>query len=91
MLVTRPLKADCSSEWMALYDSVDESFVNHFQKLRINQSEKHRSPMFLSNINDTLLREVSYRICAIRETFEETGVLLTRMKTDGLEKGVKLV
>ena len=47
--------------------------------------------MFLSKSNNSLLKEVSYRICAIRETFEETGVLLTRMNPDGLDKSVRFV
>jgi len=41
--------------------------------------------MFMPHPSDSILREVSYRICAIRETFEETGVLLARSNANGLE------
>ena len=70
---------------MDVFDSVNQSFVKHFKRLQLNQTICHRPPMFLADSSEMLLREISYRICAIRETFEETGVLLARLNADGLE------
>ena len=83
-------KADCDLDWLNLFCSVHKSFTEHFGKLKVHQTDGRRSPMFSTNAKNSLLHEVSYRICAIRETFEETGVLLSRTQTDDLDRG-KLV
>ena len=70
---------------MDVYDSVNDSFTKHLKRLQIKQTDGRRPPMFHPEPSDTILREVAYRICAIRETFEETGVLLARSSADGLE------
>ena len=80
------LKADCSLMWIDMFRSIDESFVKHWKRLKVKQCDNERPPMFQPCTDDKILREVSYRICAIRETFEETGVLLARQQVDGLEE-----
>ena len=78
-------KADCLDQWLNVYQSVNQLFVKHLDRLQIRQDDGCRPPMFLPHPRERILREVSYRICAIRETFEETGVLLARSSANGLE------
>jgi len=74
------LQADFSRNWLDLYRSVDPTFINHFNSLCVKQDDSLRPPIFSPDENSTadIPKEVAYRICAIRETFEESGVLILR-------------
>ncbi|XP_075045304.1 acyl-coenzyme A diphosphatase NUDT19 [Mixophyes fleayi] len=69
--------SDFSNEWVKLFE-------RHIQKPNfglgvVNQPSSTRSPMFLTDrtkFGSLIPGEVAFRICAIRETFEESGVLL---------------
>lgn len=76
-------KADGTSQWLEVFNSVDQHFVKNFESLNLSSSRRVYSPILLPDANhpkDDLPPHISYRICAIRETFEETGLLLARMK-----------
>ncbi|XP_055389833.1 acyl-coenzyme A diphosphatase NUDT19-like isoform X2 [Condylostylus longicornis] len=72
-------------------DKNDESkkWINHFNKYGISENQLqqnfknkgNRPPIFKNNFN-AIDREISLRINAIRETFEEVGVLLCRKKSE---------
>ena len=59
---------------------MDPTFISHFNSLSVQQDDSLRSPMFVPDDRSTtgIPKEVAYRICAIRETFEESGVLILR-------------
>lgn len=74
-------KADETCKWLEIFDGVDSRFVKKLDQLQLNPKRRTQSPMLLDDASltdDDLPREISYRICAIRETFEETGLLLAR-------------
>ncbi|CAK8690545.1 unnamed protein product [Clavelina lepadiformis] len=78
-------ESDFSNKWIELYHSLDKDFVSLFGRLHVNQNDGHRSPMFLKPLQKSNLpNEVAYRICAIRETFEETGILIARKTSKAL-------
>ncbi|EDO34652.1 predicted protein, partial [Nematostella vectensis] len=72
-------KCDFADEWMELYEK-------SFQKLedfsRILDIKKPRPPIFRKS-NTSIPTEIAFRICAIRETFEESGILLLRSMSKG--------
>lgn len=65
-------KADCSQDWLKLYNKfgIKEHFFKSFNEV------KYISPIFANDNN--IPRYISLRICAIREAFEECGVLLCK-------------
>lgn len=67
-------KSDCSHEWLKLYKKfgVNESSFDHFKKI------KYLCPIFDNKNDGNIPRFISLRICAIREAFEECGVLLCK-------------
>ncbi|KAI8491187.1 Nucleoside diphosphate-linked moiety X motif 19, mitochondrial [Branchiostoma belcheri] len=67
--------SDFSDEWM---DVFDRSGVGNFDSLTHVRNADDRSPMLTANQASLVPNDVGYRICAIRETFEESGILLTR-------------
>ena len=73
-------QADLSSSWLDLYRSVDSKFISHFDSLSVQQDNSLRPPMFFPDDKSTaaIPEEVACRICVIRETFEESGVLILR-------------
>ena len=66
---------------------MDSRFVSLLDKLKVVQDDGKRSPMMREGIFgcDGLSPEVVYRICAIRETFEETGILIARSDLSNTE------
>ncbi|XP_028812553.1 acyl-coenzyme A diphosphatase NUDT19 [Denticeps clupeoides] len=69
--------ADFSSEWLDLFQDVRHS--PNFALGRVKQPPSTRPPIFATDrmkLGSPVPGEVAFRICAIRETFEESGVLL---------------
>lgn len=72
-------KADFSNEWMELFKQSFAKFGKDFTSLVNIQGP--RPPLLKKSITD-IPSEVAFRICAIRETFEESGILLLKRLTD---------
>ena len=75
--------ADFSAEWLQVFDLLGaEQRQNPFDFV---QRGGQGAPMF-SRLRDKsfsqIPSEIAFRICAIRETFEESGVLLTKKISD---------
>lgn len=69
--------SDFSSEWLDIF----KSFKNapNFGLRSVKQSPETRPPIFATDrlkLGSLIPGEVAFRICALRETFEESGVLL---------------
>ncbi|XP_072321780.1 acyl-coenzyme A diphosphatase NUDT19 [Eucyclogobius newberryi] len=68
---------DFSSEWLDVFKSL--SSAPRFGLRRVKQKAETRPPVFATdrvNLGSPIPGEVAFRICALRETFEESGVLL---------------
>ena len=66
---------------MDIFSNVDKSFVHKVEELKTQLSQRALPPMLMLPATggaNELPPDISYRICAIRETFEETGLLLAR-------------
>lgn len=63
-----------------MFKTADSRFINQLEELVVNQTDGNRSPMMTSGMFGLqgLPPEIVHRICAIRETFEETGILIAR-------------
>ena len=72
-------KADFSSDWMELFKHSFAKFGTDFTCLVNIQGP--RPPVLKKSCTD-IPSEVAFRICAIRETFEESGILLLKSFTD---------
>ncbi|XP_041648639.1 nucleoside diphosphate-linked moiety X motif 19 [Cheilinus undulatus] len=75
--------SDFSSEWLDIF----ESFRNcpNFGLRRVKQPPETRPPIFATDrlkLGSPVPGEVAFRICALRETFEESGVLLVVSKVE---------
>lgn len=76
--------SDFSSEWLDVF----KSFTNspNFGLRVVKQSAETRPPIFATDrlkLGSPIPGEVAFRICALRETFEESGVLLVVSQTEG--------
>lgn len=74
---------DFSSEWLDIFSSF-RNFPN-FGLRRVKQSPETRPPIFATDrvkLGSPIPGEVAFRICALRETFEESGVLLVLSKLE---------
>lgn len=67
-------KADSDQNWLKLYESFGMD-QNYFNKL----SKVHSAPIFKNYSDNELPRYISLRISAIRETFEECGILFCKL------------
>ncbi|KAM9366497.1 acyl-coenzyme A diphosphatase NUDT19 [Symphorus nematophorus] len=79
--------SDFSSEWLDIFKSFRNSPT--FGLRRVKQPLETRPPIFATDrlkLGSPIPGEVAFRICALRETFEESGVLLVVSKQD--EKNV---
>ncbi len=65
--------ADCSPEWLSVFGHLGSSFPS--------LASPHGLPLY-THVPAPLSGDVAFRICAIREMFEEAGVLLVRDKDD---------
>lgn len=75
--------SDFSSEWLDIFTSFRNS--PSFGLRRVKQLPKTRPPIFATDrlkFGSPIPGEVAFRICALRETFEESGVLLVVPKTE---------
>lgn len=69
--------SDFSSEWLDIFTSFRSS--PNFGLRNVDQPAETRPPMFATDrqkLGSPIPGEVAFRICALRETFEESGVLL---------------
>ncbi|XP_060896989.1 nucleoside diphosphate-linked moiety X motif 19 isoform X1 [Labrus mixtus] len=75
--------SDFSSEWLDIFKSFSNS--PNFGLRRVKQPPETRPPMFATDrlkLGSPIPGEVAFRICALRETFEESGVLLVVSKLE---------
>lgn len=75
--------SDFSTEWLDVFRSF--SNAPSFGLARVKQSAETRPPIFATDrlkLGSPIPGEVAFRICALRETFEESGVLLVVPKTE---------
>ncbi|XP_076112831.1 acyl-coenzyme A diphosphatase NUDT19-like isoform X1 [Mytilus galloprovincialis] len=79
--------ADFSPEWVGLFSSLDNDI---WPKTFAHFANVGQGPPMFSRQRDEhyskIPSEVAFRICAIRETFEECGILLTRSSNDNKKK-----
>ena len=68
-------QADFSNDWMDLFK---ESFVKFGRDFSSLVNIPGVRPPALKKSSTAMPSEVAFRICAIRETFEESGVLLLK-------------
>ncbi|XP_069824663.1 acyl-coenzyme A diphosphatase NUDT19 [Dendropsophus ebraccatus] len=84
--------SDFSNDWMKVFE-------RHAQKPNfglgiVKQSPDTRSPMFITDrkkFGSLIPNEVAFRICAIRETFEESGILLVVPENSDIKDNQKFV
>ncbi|KAM3920635.1 acyl-coenzyme A diphosphatase NUDT19 isoform 1-T2 [Leptodactylus fuscus] len=84
--------SDFSNDWATVFEK-------HAQKPNfglgiVKQSPDTRSPMFITDrtkFGSIIPGEVAFRICAIRETFEESGILLVVPENSNIEDNKKFV
>lgn len=69
--------ADADLKWQQLF-SKSGFDSNSFVSLLDKKNLTHERPYIFRSICNELPREISLRITAIRETFEECGILLCR-------------
>lgn len=69
---------DCSERWIALYERLGVPSA----KLGANAETTNSSDLIYSmnSNNEALVRQTSLRIAAIRETFEDVGILLVKTR-----------
>ena len=72
-------KADFSNDWMELFKHSFAKFGRDFSSLVNIQGPR---PPVLKKSRTDIPSEVGLRICAIRETFEEAGILLLKSFKD---------
>nr|XP_057945707.1 nucleoside diphosphate-linked moiety X motif 19 [Doryrhamphus excisus] len=69
--------SDFSSEWLDIFKAFSSS--PNFGLRNVQQPPETRPPIFATDrlkLGSPIPGEVAFRICALRETFEESGVLL---------------
>ncbi|KAF3686249.1 Nucleoside diphosphate-linked moiety X motif 19 [Channa argus] len=76
--------SDFSSEWLDVFKSSRDS--PSFGLKTVKQPAETRPPIFATDrqkLGSPIPGEVAFRICALRETFEESGVLLCVSTVEG--------
>ncbi|KAM9817686.1 acyl-coenzyme A diphosphatase NUDT19 [Neosynchiropus ocellatus] len=69
--------SDFSSEWLDVFEPF--SRLTNFGLRRVRQPPESRPPIFATDrrtFGSPITGDVAFRICALRETFEESGVFL---------------
>lgn len=75
--------SDFSSEWLDIFKAFSSSPT--FGLRSVKQPAETRPPIFATDrvkLGSPIPGEVAFRICALRETFEESGVLLVVSKAE---------
>ncbi|XP_033845295.1 nucleoside diphosphate-linked moiety X motif 19 [Periophthalmus magnuspinnatus] len=75
--------SDFSSEWLDIFRSFSNTPCLGLR--HVKQNAETRPPIFATDrlkLGSPIPGEVAFRICALRETFEESGVLLVVPKTE---------
>ena len=73
--------ADFSPKWLDLFHEIKPRRQLFSPILNLKDSGAPRLPLY-NTIPDSIRGEIAFRICAIREMFEEAGVLLARDTSD---------
>jgi len=68
-------EADYSIEWLDLFPNEAQ---HSMEDALVKKSPAERLPLYSGVPDNSIIGELAFRICAIRETFEETGILLAR-------------
>lgn len=79
--------SDFSNDWMTIFERHVKK--PNFGLGMVRQPADTRSPMFITDrtkFGSLIPGEVAFRICAIRETFEESGVLLVVPENSNIEE-----
>ena len=74
-------EADFSPQWLNVFGKQHHTNIKPFASiLNLKDSSAPRLPLYstVPSDVDSLPGEIAFRICAIREMFEEAGVLLAR-------------
>lgn len=78
--------ADYSPKWLDLFGAIKthSSRQLFMSLLNMKDSRASRLPLYstIPNNSDSIQGEIAFRICAIREMFEEAGMLLVRDSND---------
>ena len=78
--------ADFSPKWLDLFVAIESHTGRQpfTPILNMKDSNAPRLPLYSTtpNDSDSLRGEIAFRICAIREMFEEAGLLLARDSSD---------
>lgn len=77
-------KADTSPEWLKLFHLSSSSHMNPFHPILALRDHSHTPPLpiYKEVLEGQIQGEIAFRICAVRELFEEAGVLLARERQD---------
>ena len=76
-------KADYSPRWLDLFNESLPPYKQPFSSLLELKKPGHpKLPLYHIVKDSPIFGEVAFRICAIREAFEEAGVLLVRDQSD---------
>ncbi|KAM4723001.1 acyl-coenzyme A diphosphatase NUDT19 [Rhinophrynus dorsalis] len=84
--------SDFSNDWIKVFKRYEQK--PNFGLGLVNQHPSNRSPMFVTDrtkFGSLIPGEVAFRICAIRETFEESGILLAVPENSDIEDKKNLV
>ena len=76
-------KADSSPEWLKIFNT-SRVVTDPFRPILAlrDHSSSPRLPIYGELPDEPVLGEIAFRICAVRELFEEAGVLLARENRD---------
>lgn len=72
-------KSDASLDWLKIIPKNSSSLVLTNLQKNLNRPNRFKATF---DPKTTLFPELSFRICALRETFEETGLLIAHPKND---------
>lgn len=72
--------SDFSSEWLDVFTHGTGSGWNYLDRTNSDTSNFSVPPILERNIPDdsSISRDIAFKLCAIRETFEESGIFLAR-------------
>ncbi len=79
-------KADFSNDWMELFKQSFAKFGKDFTSFVNVQGP--RPPVLKKPLPTDIPNDIAFRICAIRETFEESGVLLLKSFSNELQSNL---